>query len=128
MGRYLRPLALVNLAVAIVFLMPAAIWTVVEGISSGSLKVTFPRTDTTAQSLAEIQSTADIENLRRRAKILTEMHAFDQKARDAESLMTRRVFEWLWILLALSGVAFLLNGTAIWWIGRRLNREPQSVL
>ena len=56
MGKNLRPLALVNV-VAVLFLMPVAVWALAENLSSGSMKVTLPKTDTTMQTLAEIQST-----------------------------------------------------------------------
>ena len=119
MVKHLRPLALANLAVAVIFLLPVAFWVLAETLSTGSLKVTLPAVDTTAESLAEIQSITDIENLRHRAKILTEMRQFDKRWRDDDVQMTKRLFEWFAILMAFSGAAFLLNAGTIWWLSRK---------
>jgi hypothetical protein len=88
-------------------------------LSTGSLKVTLPAVDTTAESLAEIQSITDIENLRHRAKILTEMRQFDKRWREDDAQMTKRLFEWFAIFMAFSGAAFLLNAGTIWWLSRK---------
>jgi hypothetical protein len=112
-------LALANLAVAVIFLLPVAFWVLAETLSTGSLKVTLPAVDTTAESLAEIQSITDIENLRHRAKILTEMRQFDKRWREDDAQMTKRLFEWFAIFMAFSGAAFLLNAGTIWWLSRK---------
>jgi hypothetical protein len=119
MVKHLRPLALANLAVAVIFLLPVAFWVLAETLSTGSLKVTLPAVDTTAESLAEIQSITDIENLRHRAKILTEMRQFDKRWREDDAQMTKRLFEWFAIFMAFSGAAFLLNAGTIWWLSRK---------
>ena len=119
MVKHLRPLALANLAVAVIFLLPVAFWVLAETLSTGSLKVTLPAVDTTAESLAEIQSITDIENLRHRAKILTEMRQFDKRWREDDAQMTKRLFEWFAIFMAFSGAAFLLNSGTIWWLSRK---------
>jgi hypothetical protein len=119
MVKHLRPLALANLAVAVIFLLPVAFWVLAETLSTGSLKVTLPAVDTTAESLAEIQSITDIENLRHRAKILTEMRQYDKRWREDDAQMTKRLFEWFAIFMAFSGAAFLLNAGTIWWLSRK---------
>jgi hypothetical protein len=114
MEKYLRPLALINVVVAVVLLMPVVFWTVLENVSRGDLRVTLPKSDTSAQALAEIQSTTDIEKLRHRAKVLSEMREFDGRAHEADRQTGKQILEWLWMLMALSGTAFLLNAAAIW--------------
>jgi len=119
MNKHLRPLALINIAVAVAFLIPVCFWTVAENLSSGNLKVMFPKIDRAAEALAEIQSTTDIEKLRHRAKVLTEMREFDRGTREVDAQLIKRLFEWFWILMGASGVAFLLNAGAIWWLSTR---------
>ncbi|SRR6266581_1030882 len=119
MSKHLRPLALLNIVAAVVFLMPVGVWAIAENLSSGNLKVTFPKIDRTAEALAEIQSTTDIEKLRHRAKVLTETREFDQRTRAIDAQVMKRLFEWFWILMGSCGAAFLLNAGAIWWISKR---------
>ena len=114
MGKYLRPLALVNVAVAVVFLIPAVFLAVVENVPRSDVRFAVTKFDTSAQSLAEIQSTTDIEKLRHRAKVLTEVRDFDNRVREADSNAIKRFAEWFWMLMAFSGIAFLLNAVTIW--------------
>jgi hypothetical protein len=122
MSKHLRPLALINIAIAVAFLMPVCFWAIAENLSSGNLMVTFPKIDRTAEDLAEIQTTTDIERLRHRAKVLTEMRDFDRETREVDTQVTKRLFDWFWILMGSSGVAFLLNAGAIWWVSKRPQR------
>jgi hypothetical protein len=107
---------------AVAFLMPVCFWAIAEHLSSGNLVVAFPKIDHTAEALAEIQTTTDIERLRHRAKVLTEMRDFDRETREVDTQVTKRLFDWFWILMGSSGVAFLLNAGAIWWVSKRPQR------
>lgn len=119
MIKHLRPLALINIALAVAFLMPVCFGVIAENLSSGTLNVTFPKIDHSAEDLADIQSTTDIERLRHRAKVLTEMREFDRGTREVDAQVIKRLFEWFWILMGSSGVAFLLNAAAIWWVSKK---------
>lgn len=93
MSKHLRPLALINIAMAVAFLMPVCFWAIAEHLSSGNLVVAFPKIDHTAEALAEIQTTTDIEGLRHRAKVLTEMRDFDRETRAVDARLTKRLHE-----------------------------------
>ena len=121
-------LALVNVALAIGFLMPAIFWVIADYRPSGSLRVTLPTVDRTQDFLAEIQATNDIEKLRRQAAMLTEMRSIDQQTRQVETQVMNRLFQWFLILMVGCGSAFLINGGAIWWLTRRSPPAPQSAL
>jgi hypothetical protein len=121
-------LALVNVAIAIGFLMPAVFWTIADYRPSGSLKVTLPTVDRTQEFLADIRATNDIEKLRRQAAMLTEMRSLDQKTRDIEVQVMNRLFQWFWILMVGCGSAFLVNAGAIWWLTRRPSVAAHSAL
>ena len=121
-------LALVNVAIAIGFLMPAVFWAIADYRPSGSLKVTLPTVDRTQEFLADIRATNDIEKLRRQAAMLTEMRALDQKTREIEVQVMNRLFQWFWMLMVGSGSAFLINAGVIWWLTRRPSAAAQSAL
>src|SRR3954464_15609107 len=121
MVKRLVVLALVNVAIAIGFLMPAVFWAIADYRPSGTLKVTLPTVDRTQEFLADIRATHDIEKLRHQATVMTEMRSIDQKTRDIEVQVMNRLFQWFWTLMVVCGSAFLINAGAIWW----LTRTPQ---
>ena len=102
--------------------MPLCFWVIAEYFSSGTLMVTLPKVDYTAEALADIQTTTDIERLRHRARVLTEMQGFDRESREIDTAVRKQLFQFLWIVIGFSGVAFSLNAGAIWWLGK--SRRP----
>ena len=119
MSKHLRSLALINIAAAVAFLLPVCFWAIADNFSSGSLKITIPRIDNPIEDLSAIQKTTDIEKLRHRAKVLTEMREFDREVREIDAQVIKRLFQWFRILMGASGAAFLVNAAAIWWVSKR---------
>lgn len=128
MAKRLVILALVNVVVAIGFLMPAVFWVIADYRPSNSLKVTLPTVDRAQDFLADIRATNDIEKLRHQATVLTEMRSLDQKTRDIEVRVMNRLFQWFWMLMVGCGSAFLINAGAIWWLVRKPPLVAQSAL
>jgi hypothetical protein len=109
--------------------MPLCFWVIAEHFSSGTLVVTLPKVDYPTEALADIQATTDIEKLRHRAKVLTEMQSFDHELRQMDTAVRKRLIELLWIVVGFSGLAFLINAGVIWWLrGRKTPADIASAL
>jgi len=119
MARYLRPLALLNVALAVAFLTPLGMLELADSMSRGTLVFAFPKPDPAAQPIVEIKAAVDIEQLRQRATVLAEAHEADVGMREADSLMMARLLDWFLLATAFSGAAFLLNSVALLWIAGR---------
>ena len=119
MANRFRLLALINLAFAVVFLLPLAFSGIAEQQSSG-LKITLPKNDQTAELMREVQSATDIAKLRNLAGMLLEMRQVDQQVRSMDTDLINRLFGWLGRLMGACGVILLANAVTIWWLVTKL--------
>jgi hypothetical protein len=122
MQRVLRPLALGNVAVALVFALPLLAWVAIHYLPRGSLQVTAPAVTAADQTLARIKAHTSVEDLRREATLLAEMRAFDRLHQEAQGHFIERLFLWLWAVLGIASVAFLANAGVLYWAHLKVPR------
>ena len=115
MVRVLRPLALANAAVALAFALPLLVWVAVDYLSRGSLEFNLPAAEAADQTLARIESTTNMEDLRREAKVLAEMRAFDRQHREYIGRIADQMYRWAWIFMGIVSAAFLVNAGVLFW-------------
>jgi predicted PurR-regulated permease PerM len=125
LANVLRPLALANLAVAVAFALPLFAWVVAEHFSRGSLVVSNSVVETTEQTLAQIRSSNNIEDLRRRAQILAEMRDFDRKHEQLLNYYMTQMYQWVWIFMGIVSAAFVANAGLLYWAFKRGKRASQ---
>ena len=119
MKTVLRPLALLNVLAAIVFIFPVVLWFAVETQSRGTLNFEFQPAQSSERELEQIRSIKDIERLRRRAFMLEQMLDFDRRSRQADALFIRQLGAGLGSLLAIAAAGFLANAGLLFWALRR---------
>jgi predicted PurR-regulated permease PerM len=119
MDRFIRPLALANVAVAVAFALPLLVWIAADQLSRGTLEVKFPAAESSDRTLAQIQSTQDIESLRRQAKMLADMRDLDRRHVQYQASVTQRIFHAAWVLMAIISAAFLVNAALMYWALKR---------
>jgi len=124
MTKVLRPLALANAAVALAFALPLVVWFTADYFTRSSLvvQVQAPAVASTDQRLAQIQSTKDIEELRRHAKVLAEMRAFDRQHQQVQAYFMQQMVQWVWAFMGIVSAAFLVNAGLLYWAHMRDRR------
>jgi hypothetical protein len=80
------------------------------------LNVTLPKGDRSQEFIADIEAAKDIDKLRHQAQVLVEMRKSERDYSEALSLLVDRLFQWLWMLVAVCGAGLLTNAAALWWI------------
>jgi hypothetical protein len=127
MAKLLRQLAILNLTAAVAFLLPVIFWAVAENLTHGTLAFKLDPGDTTAQALAKIETTTEIETLRYRAAVLTKMRESDKRARQVDAEVMMSTLHWILVLISTAGTAFVANAGFIFWMLRRHKALPQVV-
>ena len=122
MARVLRPLALANAAVAVAFALPLLVWVAADYFSRGSLQVNLPAAESTDQTLARIQATTNIEDLRRQANVLAEMRGLDRQHREFQGRIVDQMYRWVWVFMGIVSAAFLANAALLFWAHVREKR------
>jgi predicted PurR-regulated permease PerM len=117
MERFIRPLALANVALAVAFALPLLVWIVADHLSRGTLEIKSPAAESSA--LAQIQSSQDIESLRRHAKMLADMRDLDRRHIQYQASVTQRIFHAAWVLMAVISAAFVVNAALMYWALKR---------
>ena len=125
MTRVIKPLALLNVAVALAFALPLLVWIAAEILSRGTLEVKTPSVETPDQMLALIQSTQDVEKLRHRAKMLVEMREFDRRHQQFQAHIMKQMYQWVWAFMGIISTAFLVNAGLMYWALARDKRASQ---
>ena len=119
MERFIRPLALANVALAVAFALPLLVWIVADHLSRGTLEIKSPAAESSDRTLAQIQSSQDIENLRRHAKMLADMRDLDRRHIQYQASVTQRIFHAAWVLMAVISAAFVVNAALMYWALKR---------
>jgi hypothetical protein len=122
MPKVLRPLALGNLGVAVLFALPLVAWVTAEYFSRGSLVVTPPAVSTEDQTISRIRSYTSIEDVRREALALAEMRAFAQLHSETQGHLVDQLFRWFWIILTIVSATFLVNASILYWAHLKVPR------
>jgi hypothetical protein len=122
MPKVLRPLALGNLAVAVLFGLPLLVWVAAHYVSRGSLEVTPPAASTKEQTISRIRSYTSIDDVQREALALAEMRAFAQLHSESQSRLVDLLFQWFWAILGIASAAFLTNAGVLYWAHLKVPR------
>jgi len=122
MPKVLRPLALGNLAVAVLFGLPLLVWVTAHYVSRGSLEVTPPAVSTEEQTISRIRSYTSIDDVRREALARAEMRAFAQLYSESQNRLVDLLFWWFGAILGIVSATFLTNAGVLYWAHRKVPR------
>ena len=107
MAERLKLIALVNVAAAIAFLLPAVFWSIAEHRPTNSLRVTMQAHGQQAGAGAS------------RPALPSETAALEQRTPELEILAMDRLSQLVGMLVIACGVAFLVNAALLWWCAKR---------